>query len=227
MARMCGRYSLSTPNEVLAEVFSLAEPPALQPRWNIAPTQMAPVVRRSEDGARRLDLLRWGLVPPWADDPRIGARMINARVETVATKPAFRQAFRSRRCLVPADAFYEWLSTGSGKQPFRVRRPDARVFAMAGLWERARGLGGEALGSLETFTILTTGASDAVRPIHDRMPLILPPDAWDAWLDPALSDAARLRALIEAPDAADVVVRPVDRAVNDPRNDDPRCAAEA
>lgn len=167
---MCGRFTLRVPAAELVEIFRLLRRPDVQPRYNIAPTQPVAVVRRIDRG-RELSMLRWGLVPSWAKDPKIGARMINARAETVATKPAFRTALRRRRCLVPADGFYEWAkSAGGTKQPHYITRRDGRPFAFAGLWESWDGPDGS---SIESCTIVTTEANDLVGRIHDRMPVIL------------------------------------------------------
>jgi len=216
---MCGRFTLTTPTEIVAQLFDIASAPSLRPRYNIAPTQDVAAVRRGDDG-NTLVLLRWGLVPSWAKDPAIGNRMINARAETVADKPAFRSALRKRRCLIPADGFYEWRKSGSAKQPYLLRRADDRPFALAGLWERWQH---DDSASIESCTILTTTPNDLMRPIHDRMPVILAPDAWGVWLDPATQDPEGLRTLL-TPCAEDLLVaEPVSTYVNSPRNDDPRC----
>jgi putative SOS response-associated peptidase YedK len=215
---MCGRYTLSTPGDLVAELVALEEAPQLTPRYNIAPTQEAPVVRLEPDGRRRLDLLRWGLVPHWAADPGIGNRLINARAETVAAKPAFRDAFRRQRCLVVADGFYEWRPEGGGKRPYHLRRLDRRPFALAGLWSRWQR--GEA-PPLETFTLLTCEPSEAVRPFHDRMPVILPVDRYAAWLAPE-SDPQELAALL-VPYAEPLEGVPVSTWVNAPAHEGPRC----
>jgi putative SOS response-associated peptidase YedK len=169
---MCGRYTLYTPTpEALADQFGLAAVPPLAPRFNIAPTQAVPAVRACTDRpSRELVLLRWGLVPSWADDVSIGNRLLNARAETVASKPSFRTAFRRRRCLLPADGFYEWKAAGKKKQPYHFHLQDGQVFAFAGLWEEWQ-RDGEAIFSC---TILTTSANDLLVRYHDRMPVILP-----------------------------------------------------
>lgn len=215
---MCGRYTLTTPEDELVEVFGV--PPVefeYQPRYNIAPTQVVPVVAEDEEG-RRMGLLRWGLVPHWADDPSIGSRMINARSETVADKPAFREAFRRRRCLVPADGFYEWEKReGGAKVPHWIHRPSRRPFAFAGLWERWRAPEGELL---HTFTILTTDASPSLRTIHPRMPVIVPEESWRTWCDRD-APAGELRELLKPfPDEA-LTEHAVSGRVNTPANDDP------
>lgn len=193
------------------------------PRYNIAPTQDVAVVVAGERGPR-IGTLRWGLVPYWAHDPAIGNRLINARAESVADKPAFRDAFRSRRCLVLADGFYEWQRTAPGKPkiPVFVRLPDGRPFAFAGLWERWRPPGGE---PLYTCTIITTDAAPAVRPVHDRMPVILPPDRRRQWLDHD-AKAADLLALLH-PYAGALDAYPVSTLVNSPENDSPDCVSPA
>ena len=214
---MCGRYSLTTPVEGIRRLFGFAELPNLPARYNIAPTQPAPVVRRGGDGRRELALLRWGLVPSWAKDPSIGNRLINARAETVADKPAFRSAFKNRRCLVVADGFYEWRKVGDGKQPYRITLPDGGPFAFAGLWERWAPAG----EAIESFTIVTTDANPRLRPIHDRMPVILDPADHETWLE---GGAAALALLRPFPGDA-LAVHAVDRRVNNPRHDDPACIA--
>ncbi|HUO87450.1 MAG TPA: SOS response-associated peptidase [Thermoanaerobaculia bacterium] len=224
---MCGRYTLSVPADVVAELFELATVPALEPRYNIAPTQEAPVVRRVERSPatggegpyRRLDLLRWGLVPYWADSPAIGNRLINARSETAAERPAFRDAFRRHRCLVVADGFYEWRREAGGKQPYWIHRPDGRAFAFAGLWSRW----GRGEARFDSFTILTVEASPEIAPLHDRMPAILDPAAWDGWLDPRRSDPGDLQALLAGADGATLTLRRVARRVNTPHHDEPDC----
>jgi len=220
---MCGRYSLSVPADVLAEVFALARVADVSPRWNIAPTQDAAVVRVRE-GERCLDALRWGLVPFWAKDVRIGNRMINARSETVAEKPSFKHALKRRRCLVPADGFYEWRRTPDGKVPTRIQRRDGRPFALAGLFEVWKKGPGE---PLETFTILTTAPNALLRPIHDRMPVVVEESDHDLWLDPAMQDVARLEPLFAACRDDDLETFAVSTRVNSPANDDPECALPA
>ncbi|MEZ5332406.1 MAG: SOS response-associated peptidase [Thermoanaerobaculia bacterium] len=216
---VCGRYSLTTPRDVLVDLFDLADAEAVEARYNIAPTQEAAVVRESE-GRRTLEALRWGLVPSWADDPSIGGRLINARSESAAEKPSFAESLRERRCLVPADGFYEWKpGPGRTRQPFWIRRPDGSPFAMAGLWDRW-GSGDEAL---ESFTILTTAANERLAPLHDRMPVLLPPDEWGRWLAPGASEVEALRPLLAPapPEALELV--PVSDWVNSVANEGPRC----
>jgi putative SOS response-associated peptidase YedK len=167
--------------------------------------------------------MRWGLVPPWADDLAIGNRMINARGETVDQKPSFRKAFASRRCLIPADGYFEWQKTADGKQPYLIELADGGVFAMAGLWEENRKVAGDA-APLLTCTVITTEANQMTGKVHDRMPVILEPEQYDRWLDPGFRDAEALKEMLD-PAAEDLLrMTPVSRHVNNPRNDDAECA---
>lgn len=222
---MCGRYTLSIPLSNLVDSFDVL-PPQFEylPRYNIAPTQDAPVI--AEDGnGRRMGLLRWGLVPSWARDSGIGSKMINARSETVSEKPAFRSAFKKRRCLVPADGFYEWKKEGEvggrkgAKVPHWIHLTDGRPFTFAGLWERWEGGGGS---PLHTFTILTTTATPAIAEIHPRMPVILTGEGGDRWLHPE-SPAEDLLALLQPYGGSDLRAHPVSTLVNSPGNDLPAC----
>jgi putative SOS response-associated peptidase YedK len=220
---MCGRYTLASPTERLAEEFGVdASSIELSPNYNVAPTQGVAAVLE-EGGQRRLEVLRWGLIPPWADDPGIGSRMINARSETAPGKPSFRRAFRERRCLIPADGFYEWQRTNGAKQPYYIHMEDGRPFAFAGLWE-SWSKGGE--GEVRTCTILTTGANALVGEVHDRMPVILAHDAYDVWLDPA-SERDELTGLLAPYPEDEMEAYPVSRFVNSPSNNDPRCIEPA
>jgi putative SOS response-associated peptidase YedK len=176
---MCGRYVLASPGAVIAEHFRLAEVPDYPPHYNIAPTQTALVVRETPDGEREGALLRWGLVPFWAKDPSIGSRMINARAEGLPDNRAYRAAFKRRRCLVPADGFYEWQPAGRRKQPYFVRLASGAPLALAGLWEQWKGPEGDAIA---TFTIVTTAANAQLRDVHDRMPVVIAPADYDEWL---------------------------------------------
>ena len=216
---MCGRYLLTTPVDALSQLFRFMERPNLGPRYNIAPTQDVPIVRLTRDGERReLILVRWGLVPYWADDPKIGNRLINARAETIERAPAFREAYRRRRCLVPADGFFEWRKQGKTRQPLLVRRQDRAPFAFAGLWERWRQPDGQILRSC---TIVTCPPNALVAPVHDRMPVILDEGDHDRWLDPEAGGAELLRPCpAEWLEAVEVSPR-----VNSPANDDPDCLA--
>jgi putative SOS response-associated peptidase YedK len=214
---MCGRYSQTKDAETVARRFNAAGD-AGPARFNIAPTQNAPVIGFAKSGPR-LTSLRWGLVPSGAKDPSVGVRLINARAETLSKKPSFREAFRKRRCLVPADGFYEWRDGGGGKKsPVRVVRKDRGLFAMAGLWERWRRPDGS---DLVTFCIVTVAANDLMRPVHERMPLILPPERETDWLNPALTDPQRL---LEPLSCEELEIYPVSSAVNSARNESPECA---
>ncbi len=220
---MCGRFTLRTPAHRLAEAIGAHELPNLPPRYNIAPTQDAAVVRRPREGeGRELAMLRWGLVPPWSEGPDSGYSMINARAETIATKSAFRSAFRHRRCLVPADGFFEWQKVDGRKQPYLVELSDGEPFAFAGLWEHWEGLGGDVIDS---FTIIVTEANELLRPIHDRMPVILDPPDYDLWLEGGPAVARAAHDLLQPYPAERMVAHPVSRRVNNPRHDDPECIA--
>jgi putative SOS response-associated peptidase YedK len=220
---MCGRYTLVTPVERLAEEFGFdTSSMDLPPNYNVAPSQgVAAVLQKG--GERRLELLRWGLIPSWADDPQIGSRMINARAETAPEKPSFRRAFRERRCLIPADGFYEWKRTNGAKQPYYIRMKEGRPFAFAGLWEGWRDDGGP---EIRSCTILTTRPNALAGEIHDRMPVILPAGSYDAWLDPE-AEKEELVALLAAYPEDEMEAYPVSRLVNSPSNNDPRCVEPA
>ncbi len=221
---MCGRYTITSPAQVIAEVLGVPDPGIeLAPRYNVCPGEDVPVVRLDREGERRLDLVRWGLVPWFVPEPGPAARMINARAETAATSPAFREALRRRRCLVPADGFYEWQAVGRGpKQPYYVRRADGGPIVFAGLWERWRGKDGR---RLDSCTILTTAPNELLAPIHDRMPVLLDRSAWATWLDRDVGDVERLRELLATPPPVELVAYPVSTWVNDPKHDDAACIA--
>jgi len=217
---MCGRFTLTSPDSGIAVQFSLLELPTLVPRYNIAPTQAVAAVRMAIEGAaRELVMLQWGLVPFWAKDPQVGSRLINARSETVADKPAFREALRRRRCLVLADGFYEWQKLEGGKQPFFFRMRDGGTFGMAGLWERWVGPS----GTIESCTLITTTANDLMRSVHDRMPVILPPRDHDLWLDRGIRQSELFLPLLRPFPSEAMMAHPVSRRVNSPENDDPQC----
>jgi putative SOS response-associated peptidase YedK len=215
---MCGRYTLKTPANVLAEQFQIDEyPSSMNASYNIAPTQEVAAVIEGE-GKRKLEMLHWGLTPSWADDPRMGNKIINARAETVAEKPSFRKAFRNHRCLVLADGFYEWHKTGNGKQPNYIRMEDDSPFAFAGLWESWQN-GTE----IRSATIITTDANDVVGPIHNRMPVILHPEDYTLWLDPGFDEKEPLTTLLKPYPAEAMEPYPVSRRVNSPSNNEPSC----
>ena len=220
---MCGRYvSSSTPDD-LAHYFGATVPETLlEPNYNVAPTSPVYAVR-ARDGHRRMGTLRWGLVPHWAKDLSIGSRMINARAESVTSKPAYSRAFERRRCLLPADGFYEWqkVEGRKAKQPYYVHRIDEEPVAFAGIWERWSDPGDPDGRPVFTCCLITTTPNAEMSRIHDRMPVLLPPGAWDQWLDPDLREAARLTPLLRpAPDGL-LQLRPVTTAVNNVRNQGP------
>ncbi len=216
---MCGRYNLITDAQALVDFFELRNSLLIEPRYNIAPSQSIPVVRADGQG-RELVFQRWGLVPHWAKESKIGYSMINARAETVAEKPSFRDAFRYRRCLIPATGFYEWKPINAGKQPYNIRIGDGLLFAFAGLWESWKG---EDNKLLETCTIIVTKANDAISPIHDRMPVVLSPSEYSTWLAPTITDPDRLTPLLRPCPADWVNSYPVSRLVGSPKNDSPEC----
>jgi putative SOS response-associated peptidase YedK len=221
---MCGRFSLKARPEVLAQRFELTEVTGLEPRYNIAPTQPVAVVRAgTEATGRELSRLHWGLIPSWADDPAIGNRMINARAETADQKPAYRSAFRLRRCLVLADGFFEWTKADGAKRPYYFRLEDGGPFAFAGLWERWT----KGQEPIESCTLLTTDANNLVGPVHERMPVILEPEDYGRWLDPQRRRPEDVHALLRPVPAEQMIGYPVGRWVNDPRHDDPRCVEPA
>lgn len=218
---MCGRYTLHVPTRALMDLFDLPEVPDLLPRYNVAPSQEVPVVRQPGE-TRELTLLRWGLIPFWSKDPKGGPTPINARADSASEKPAFRQAFRRHRCLLPADGFYEWKKEGTKKQPVLFRMRDEGPFAFAGLWDRWEGPDGQII---QSCTLLTTEPNALVAPVHDRMPVILPPEAYALWLDPTETDPARVQPLLRPYPAEAMTATLVGPRVNSPREDDPALIA--
>lgn len=219
---MCGRFTLRSPASVLAEQFAVFEMPPFTPRFNIAPSQPVLIVRlapQQPEPEREAVWLRWGLIPSWAKDPAIGNRMINARAETVAEKPAFRAALRRRRCLVAADGFYEWQRRGKQKQPHFIRMRDDRPFGFAGLWEAWEG---PDHSDIQSCTLLTTEPNELIRPIHDRMPVIVAAKNYQQWLDPAIQPAELSGMLCPYP-SDQMTADPVSTLVNNPANDAPNC----
>jgi putative SOS response-associated peptidase YedK len=216
---MCGRFSQQRPASELAEIFAaepLGDDPG--PRFNVAPTDDALVVVQREE-RRAIRPYRWGLIPHWADAAKVGSRMFNARAETLTTSAAFRDAFRRKRCLVPVDGFYEWHREGTRRQPFSIARADGRPLVLAGLWDGWRDPAVDRV--VRTFTIVTTRPNDQMAGLHNRMPVILPDDAWAMWLDPALPDPAELQGLFEPTDEVELRIWPVSLLVNNVRNDGP------
>lgn len=219
---MCGRFSQSQAAEAIARAFQVTVPP-LTPRYNVAPTQsVATVLQTPQQKDRQFKMLHWGLIPCWAKDPKMGAKLINARAETVAEKPAFRSAFRKRRCLVVADGFYEWQQQENTKQkqPYYFRLNDGHPFAFAGLWEHWENGNGE---EIESCTLLTTEPNELMRPVHNRMPVILDPNDYDVWLDPEVQKPELLQPLLRPYRAEEMMAYPVSKAVNKPSNDSAEC----
>jgi putative SOS response-associated peptidase YedK len=218
---MCGRFALTISPQALAKLFQLEEVPELEPRYNIAPSQaVAAVVQGREEARRILKMMQWGFIPFWAKDPGIGMKMINARAETAAEKPAFRDAFAHKRCLVPASGFYEWQKRGKAKQPYFIRLQNEECFAMAGLWQRWEGQDGRII---ESCNILTTESNALMTPIHNRMPVILAPDHYELWLDCDPAEKERLQQLFRPLPAETMEAYPVSKSVNRPTHDAPDC----
>jgi len=209
---MCGRFAFYSPSEATAALFGVNGSIAVEPRYNIAPTQFIAAIRNSEESGRELAMFRWGLIPSWAKDPSIGNRMINARAETVMEKPSFRAAYRRRRCLVLADGFYEWKKNGDTKTPWFISLANGAPFAFAGLWENWQSKGTDE--SIQSTTIITTAANEFMATLHHRMPVVLQPDTADRWLagdDDLIDDVAS--------NGPEFIAWPVDRRVNNARNE--------
>jgi putative SOS response-associated peptidase YedK len=219
---MCGRFYLDVEHDELIAHFGLKDAPPLTAHFNIAPSQDIAAVRMGESG-RELVMLHWGLIPFWAKDEKIAFSTINARVETASNKPAFREAFKHRRCLIPASGFFEWKAVKGGKQPYCIRGKDGELIALAGLWEHWEDKqSGEVV---ESCTILVTDANETVRTIHDRMPVILDPEDYGTWLDPSINDPVALNPLLRPWPKERTILFTVSQRVNSPRNDDPECIA--
>jgi putative SOS response-associated peptidase YedK len=219
---MCGRYRLSRRKQYIEEHFAASGDEDWGPRYNIAPTQPIPVIRQHpREPVRELSLVRWGLIPSWSRDSAAAARMINARSETAAAKPAFRDALKSRRCLVPADGFYEWSRTGKTKQPYCFEVNEGELFAFAGIWDRWKEPSG---GCIQTCSILTTTPNAVTSSVHDRMPVILDPDSYDLWLHPGMNDGATASELLKPFDARLMRCYPVSTRINRVANDDEECS---
>jgi putative SOS response-associated peptidase YedK len=211
---MCGRFTQRADPKRIAGEFRVAEVPPMEARYNVAPTQDVLAVHESP-GGREATFFKWGLVPSWAKDASVGAKLINARAETVQEKPSFREAFKRRRCIIPADGFYEWQRTGGRKQPFFFRMRDERPFGFARLWERWEGAGGEVINSC---AILTTEANEVLRPVHDRMPVILHPDDYEMWLGGNARELDLVREMLRPYPAEEMVGQPVSTSVNSPHS---------
>jgi putative SOS response-associated peptidase YedK len=219
---MCGRARLSSDVSEIKLVFSIPSgrpTPNSAPSWNVAPTDPLPVVRYdAKDRQRSLDVMRWGLVPFWAKDIKVGFANINAKAEGIETKPAFREAFRQRRCLVPVDSFYEWQKTAAGKQPYAIALAGRKLMALAGLWESWRSPAGERVRS---FAIITTEPNELCAELHNRMPVILAPEAWPPWLGEEPADEPRLKSLLAPYPSDDIICWPVSARVGNLKNNDP------
>jgi putative SOS response-associated peptidase YedK len=211
---MCGRYALAASSLDLAKWFHIDETIDFASRVNVAPTDTVPAIRQRRDGRREVIGLRWGLIPYWSQDPKAGARAINARKESVAEKPAFREPFRKRRCLIPASGFYEWKKVGRAKQPYLIHPRDDGLMAFAGLWDRWQDPEGE---PIESCTILTQDANELVRPLHDRMPVVIAPGDYDRWLDRRLEDLDILKSLMAAASDDLLAATAADPAINNVR----------
>ena len=220
---MCGRYRLSRRKQLVEEYFdSVSDEPDWSPRFNVAPTQPVPVIRQNaKEPVRETSLMRWGLIPSWAKDPSVAAQMINARSETAATKPAFRDPLKFHRCLIPADGFYEWQKTAQTKQPYCFEVNDGELFAFAGLWDRWKDANGN---WIRTCSILTTTPNAVTSLVHDRMPVILDPHSYDLWLDPGMTDVAATSDLLRPFDARLMRCYPVSTRINHVANDDVECS---
>ena len=220
---MCGRYRLSRRKQLVEEHFdTISDEPDWTPRYNIAPTQPVPAIRQNPKEPRReMSLMRWGLIPSWAKDPSIAALMINARSETAATKPAFRDPLTNRRCLIPADGFYEWLRMGKAKQPYCFEVNEGALFAFAGLWDRWKDPSGQ---WIKSCSILTTTPNAVTSSVHDRMPVILDPDCYDLWLDPGMQNMRVVFDMLKPYDARMMRSYPVSSRVNSVANDDAECS---
>ncbi len=221
---MCGRFALTISPTALAKMFQLADITPLEARYNIAPSQpVASVVQPPESSERTLKTFRWGLIPPWAKDPTIGNRLINARSETVAEKPAFRDAFKTKRCLIPANGFYEWQKQTTRKQPYFIRLHDAEALALAGLYQCWTAPDPPGQTTIESCTILTTAANQLMQPLHHRMPVIINPADYPLWLDTSLHKPKLFQKLFTPFPAQKMTAHPVSPLVNSPRNNTPQC----
>ena len=218
---MCGRFTSYHSNSEIAKAFVLADVPHLEPRYNIAPTNtVATILRSNSQNDREFKWLRWGLIPHWAKEQKIGNKLINARAETVAQKPSFRSAFRRSRCLIIASGFYEWQRAENKKQPFYIQQIDCLPFALAGLWSTWQS---SEVETIDTCTIITTKANEIMQPIHKRMPVILKSDDYEKWLDPTIQQPELLQPLLQPYDSNKLKAYPVSTLVNNPRNDSPEC----
>jgi putative SOS response-associated peptidase YedK len=221
---MCGRFTLHSPESQIREAFNLehTEPLGLEPRFNIAPSQDIPIIRDTESG-HELTMARWGLIPGWSNESRIKYSTINARIESVAEKPTYRTSFKRRRCLIPADGFYEWKQIAGNKVPHHIRMRDGKVFAFAGLWDHWEGED----ESIESCTIIVMPSNEVMKPIHERMPAIIAPAHYDLWLDSRVTDKQEILQHLTSAPSSYLKAYPVSTRVNSPRNNDERCIQPA
>lgn len=217
---MCGRFDLHIPRELLERIFGAPFLHDIQPHYNIAPSQQIVVVRTDQEGNRQFAFLKWGLIPYWTKDPSIGSKMINARSETVDVKPAFRNSLKHRRCIIPANGFYEWEEVEGKKKPLYVKMKDDSPMLFAGIWDHWKSSEGN---EIESCTILTTNSNELIKPLHDRMPLILEAGDVNLWLDTQVTDPEKLKLLLVPYPSEKMGMFPVSEIVNSPRNDNPEC----
>ncbi|MCA9077100.1 MAG: SOS response-associated peptidase [Planctomycetaceae bacterium] len=217
---MCGRYTLRARLNQLLQLYRVNSSLNWEPRYNIAPSQQVMAIRNQPDGRNReAVLLRWGLIPPWADDPRIGYKMINARAETIAEKPSFKHALKRRRCLIITDGYYEWRKEGTTKQPYFIHMSDESLFVFAGLWEHWK----KEDPPIDSCTIITTSPNELMAPLHNRMPVILPPDSAETWLDPDIEGPELLTTLLQPYPEDTLEAYPVSTLVNSPKHESSDC----
>jgi len=221
---MCGRFTLHTPESRIREAFNLedTEPLGLSTRYNIAPSQDVPIIRETDSG-REMVMARWGLVPHWSKEPKTRYSTINARIESVAEKPTYRSPFKHKRCLIPADGFYEWKVVNDGKVPHHVRLRDSDVFALAGLWDRWE----DKSQVLESCSIIVMPANDVMKPLHERMPAIIDPANYDQWLDSRITEKAEIMQILDPTLSSHLMFYPISPWVNSPKHDDERCIQAA
>ena len=221
---MCGRFTLHTPESRIREVFDLgqSEPLGLKPRYNIAPSQQVPIIRDRET-SREMIMVRWGLVPHWSKEPKTKYSTINARIESVAEKPAYRFPSKHRRCLIPADGFYEWKVVNGHKIPHHIRMRNGDVFALAGLWDRWEGEG----ACLDSCSIIVMPANEVMKSLHERMPALIAPAHYDLWLDARITDKDELMGYLNSAPSSQLVTYPISPWVNSPQHDDERCLQPA
>lgn len=221
---MCGRFTLHTPESRIREAFNIEQtaPLGLKPRYNIAPSQQIPIIRDTETG-HVMVMARWGLVPHWSKEPKTKYSTINARIESVAEKPAYRTPFKRQRCLIPADGFYEWKEINGDKIPHHIRMQNGDVFALAGLWDRWEGEGER----LESCSIIVMPANEVMKLLHERMPAIIAPAHYDLWLDPRVTDKSEIMTYLNSAPSSQLVTYPISPWVNSPKHDDARCIQPA